>query len=75
MGDKEIGRVWAEYYPNSRDDRDALQICGMICRLMREKTRLVISISRAGRLQRVLDACEIPKAHFDEVEKELFKVW
>ena len=74
MDDKEIGRVWAEYYPKSGDNRDALQICGMICRLIREKTRFVISISRAGRLQRLLDGCGISKADFDEIEKGLFKV-
>ena len=66
MDDKEIGRVWAEYYPKSGDNRDALQICEMICRLIREKTRLVFSISKAGRLQRVLDDCGISKANFDE---------
>jgi len=74
MDDKEIGRVWVEYYPKSGDNRDALQICGMICRLIREKTRFVISISRAGRLQRLLDGCGISKADFDEIEKGLFKV-
>jgi len=74
MDDKEIGRVWAEYYPKSGDNRDALQICGMICRLIRAETRLVFSISRAGSLQRVLDGCGISKADFDEVEKRLFKV-
>jgi hypothetical protein len=74
MDDKEIGRVWAEYYPKSGDNRDALQICGMICRLIREKTRLVLAISRSGKLQRVLDAYGIPKADFDEVEKGLFKL-
>ena len=74
MDDKEIGRVWAEYYPKSGDNRDALQICRMICRLIREKTRLVISLSRAGSLQLVLDTCGIAKADFDEVEKGLFKV-
>jgi hypothetical protein len=71
MEDKEIGRVWAEYYPKSRDNRDALQICGMICRLIREKTRLVFFINRFGQLQCVLDACGVPKADFDEVEKGL----
>ena len=74
MDDKEIGRVWAEYYPKSGKDRDALQICGLICRLIRAETRLVLVISRAGRLQRVLDACGISKADFDEVEKGLFKL-
>jgi len=74
MDDKEIGRVWAEYYPKSGKDRDALQICGLICRLIRAETRLVLVISRAGRLQRVLDACGILKADFDEVEKGLFKL-
>ena len=69
MDDKEIGRVWAEYYPKSADNRDALQICGMICRLIREKTRLVLAISRSGKLQRVLDAYGIPKADFDEIER------
>ena len=56
------------------DNRDALQMCGMICRVIREKTRFVISIGRAGGLQRVLDGCGIPKAEFDEIEKGLFKV-
>ena len=74
MDDKEIGRVWAEYYPKSGDNRAALQMCGMICRLIREKTRIVLAIRMAGRLQRVLDACGIPKAEFDEIEKGLFKV-
>jgi hypothetical protein len=74
MIDKEIGRVWAEYYPQLRDNRDAVQICGMICRLIREKSRFVISIRRSGSLQRVLDDCGIPKAQFDEIEKGSFKV-
>ena len=42
--------------------------------LIREKTRIVLAIRMAGRLQRVLDACGIPKAEFDEIEKGLFKV-
>lgn len=74
MDDKEKGRVWAEYYLKSENNRDALQICGMICRLIREKSRFVISIRRSGRLHRVLDACGIPKADFDVVERGLFKV-
>jgi hypothetical protein len=74
MGDKEIGRVWAEYYPKSRDNGDAFQICWTICSLIREKSRFVIAIRRSGRVQRVLDACGIPKAQFDEVEKGPFKV-
>ena len=73
MDDEEIERVWAERYLKSGDSRDALQMCGMICRLIREKTRFVISIGRAGGLQRVLDACGIPKAEFDEIEKGLLK--
>jgi len=74
MDDKEIGRVWAEYFPKSGDNRDALQMCGMICRLIRAETKLVLVISRSGKLQSVLDACGIAKADFDEVEKGLFKV-
>ncbi len=74
MDDKEIGRVWVEYYPKSGDNRDALQMCGMICRLIRAETRLVIIFSRSGILQRVLDGCGILQADFDEVEKRLFKV-
>jgi DNA-binding XRE family transcriptional regulator len=74
MDEKEIGRVWTKYYPKSGDNRDALQICRMICRLIRAETRLVFSISRSGRLQRVLDACGILKADFDEIEKRFFKV-
>jgi hypothetical protein len=73
MNDNEIGRIWAEYYPKSGDNRDARQICGMICRLIRAETRRGFVITRSGRLQRVLDACGIPKADFDEVEKWLFK--
>ena len=73
MDDKEIGRVWAEYYSKSADNRDARKICGMICRLIRAETRLGFVISRSGKLQRVLDACGIPKADFDEIEKGLFK--
>ena len=73
MDDKEIGRIWVEYYPKSGNNRDALQMCGMICRLIRAETGLVFVISRSGKLQRVLDACGIAKADFDEVEKGLFK--
>lgn len=71
MDDKEKGRIWAIYYPRSGNNRDALQICQLICRLIREETKFVVVISRAGRLQRVLDACSIPEADFDEVEKKL----
>jgi hypothetical protein len=70
MDDKEKGRIWAEYYPRSGDNRNALQICGIICRLIRAETKLGFVISRAGRLQRILDSCGIPKADFDEVEKQ-----
>jgi len=73
MDGKEIGWVWAEHCPKSRDNRDALQMCGMICRVIREKTRFVISIGRAGGLQRALDGCGILKAEFDEIEKGSFK--
>ncbi len=69
MDDNEIGRIWSEYYPKSGAHRDALKICGMICRLLRAETRRGFVITRSGRLQRVLDACGIPKADFDEVEK------
>jgi hypothetical protein len=68
MDDRDIGRIWAEYYPKA-DSRDALQICECLCRLIRDKTRFVLSLRRGDRLQRVLDACEISKAEFDEVEK------
>ena len=71
MDEKQIGRVWADFYPKSSDNSDALQVCGKICRLIRAETRLVIVISRSGRLQQVLDACGIPKADFDAVEKGL----
>jgi hypothetical protein len=70
MDDRDIGRIWAEYYPKSEDNRDALQICGMICRLIRGKTRFALSFRGGGKLQRVLDACDISKAEFDEVEKK-----
>lgn len=73
MDDQEIGRLWAEYYPKSGKNTDALQMCGIICRLIREKTRLVITLGTGGTLQPVLNACGIPKAEFDEVEKKLFK--
>jgi hypothetical protein len=73
MHDKEIGRVWAANYPKLKDNRDAAQICEKICRLIREESRFVISLRRSGSLQRVLDACDIPKAQFDEVEKGSFK--
>ena len=73
MNDNEIGRIWAEYYPKSGDNRDARQICGMICRLIRAETRRGFVITRSSRLQRVLEACGVPKADFDEVEKWLFK--
>jgi hypothetical protein len=74
MDEKEIGRVWAEYYPKSGNNRDALQMCGMICRLIRAETRLVIVFRRSGRLQRVLDGCSILKADFDEIENRLLKL-
>jgi len=71
MNDKEIGRIWGEYYPRLGENADALQICGMICRLIRAETKLGFVIIRSGKLQRVLDACGISKADFDEVEKGL----
>ncbi len=73
MDEKEIGRVWTEYYPKSRDNRDALQICGLICRLIRAETRVVLVFRRSARLQHLLESCGIPKAEFDEVEKRLIK--
>jgi hypothetical protein len=69
MDDKEIGRLWAEYYPKSKDNRDVLQMCRLICRLIREKSRFNLSFRRAGTLQRVLDDCDVPKAEFDDIEK------
>jgi len=74
MDEKEIGRIWAENYPTLRDNRDAVQICERICRLIREESRFEISLRRSGTLQRVLDGCGISKAQFDEVEKGSFKV-
>ena len=74
MDEKEIGLVWAEYYPKSGDNRAVLQMCGMICRLIRETAKFVIAARRSGRLQRVLDAYGILKADFDEIEKGLFNV-
>ena len=74
MDEKQIGRVWAEFYPKSGDNSDALHVCGSICRLIRAETRLVIVISRSGRLQQLLDACGIAKADFDAVEKSLSKL-
>ena len=73
MDDKEIGVVWAKNYPRSGEDRDALQICRMICRLVRRKSKLVFSISRPSALQLVLDGCGISQAEFDEMEKGYFK--
>ena len=73
MDDKEIGVVWAKNYPRSGEDRDALQICRMICRLLRQKSKLVFSISSSNTLQGVLDGCGISKADFDELEKGSFK--
>ena len=73
MNDNEIGRIWAEYYPKSGDNREALQNMRVICRLIRAESRRGFVITRSGRLQRVLDACDISKADFDEVEKWLFK--
>ena len=69
MDDKDVGLVWAKNYPRSGEERDALQICRMICRLVRQKTKLVFSISSSSALQRVLDGCGISQAEFDEMEK------
>jgi hypothetical protein len=76
VDDKEIGRVWAKYYPKSEDNADALQTCGIICRVLQAKARLAITVGMADRLkqQPVLDACGIPKAEFDDIEKGLFKI-
>ena len=71
MDDAAIGRFWAQYYPKSGDNREALQICGVICRLIRQKSRFIIPLTRGGRLQRVLDGYGISKADFDAVEKGL----
>ena len=72
MDDKDVGLVWAKNYPRSGEERDALQICRMICRLVRQKTKLVFSISSSSALQRVLDGCGISQAEFDEMEKGSF---
>ena len=76
MDNNEIGRVWANNYPKSEDNGDALQMCGIICRVLQEKTRLAIPVSMADRLQlqSVLDACGISKAEFDDIEKGLIKI-
>jgi hypothetical protein len=71
MDDKEKGRIWAIYYPRSGNNRDGLQICQLICRLIWEETKFIFVISRDAKLQRVLDACGIPKSDFDEVDKRL----
>ena len=68
MDDKEIGRLWAEYYPKSKDNRDAFQMCRVICRLIREKSIFIFSIRKSGRLTAVLDACDTTKAEFDYIE-------
>ena len=73
MNDKEIGRLWAEYYPKSADNRDALRNMQVICRLIRAKSRLGFVIGRSAKLQRVLNACGISKGDFDKIEKETFK--
>ncbi len=73
MDEKEIGRVWAEYFAKSGDNRDALQICGMICRLIRAESKAVFVIGRTSRLQRLLESCGIAKAEFDAIEKRLIK--
>jgi hypothetical protein len=73
MNDNEIGRVWAEYYPKSGENREALQNMRVICRLIRAESRLGFVIGRSGKLQRVLDACGISKGDFDAIEKGLFK--
>jgi len=74
MDNKDIGRLWAENYPKLADSRDAVQMCGTICRLIREKSRSVFAIRRSARLQYVLDACSILKAEFDEIEKGLLEL-
>ena len=74
MNEKEIGRVWAENYPKLRVNRNAVQICEKICRLIRKESRFELSIRRSGTLQRVLDDCGISKAQFDEVENGSSKV-
>ena len=73
MDKNESGRVWAEYYPKSGHNKDALQICAMICRLLRAETRGVFVIGRSGRLKRLLGPCGIAKAEFDAIEKRLSK--
>ncbi len=73
MDDKEIGRLWAKYYPKSEDNGAALQTCGIICRVLQEKTRVAITVSMTDRLQLqpILNACGIPKAEFDDIERGL----
>jgi len=73
MDKNESGRVWAEYYPKSGHNKDALQIRAMICRLLRAETRGVFVIGRSGRLKRLLDPSGIAKAEFDAIEKRLSK--
>src|SRR4051794_17601254 len=61
MDDKEVGLVWAKNYPRSGEERDALQICRMICRLVRQKTKLVFLSVAPVPYSVFLMAVEFPK--------------
>jgi hypothetical protein len=74
MEPREVGRIWAEHYPNHRNDHVSGQICALICSLVRELARLEIgSGNLTMRVAKVLGAAGIPIEQFDDCEAEVKK--
>ena len=72
MKPAEIGRLWAEHYPNRHSDHVSGQMCTLICSLLRELARREIGCaSPTMRLNKILDSARIPIEQLEECEEEV----
>jgi hypothetical protein len=70
MEDHDITEAWKEHFPKWRHDKVSAQTCRLLCGLLQDRVKHATTpagITPDERLQRVLDACGVPRAQFDEV--------
>jgi hypothetical protein len=70
MEDHDITEAWKEHFPKWRHDKVSAQTCRLLCGLLQDRVRhatTLAGLTPDERLQRVLDACGVPRAQFDEV--------
>lgn len=70
MENDEIGQVWKEHFPKWQHDRESDEIFRHLCALLRDKAKHMTippGLTLDQRLQRVLDACRIPRDQFDDI--------